>query len=410
MEILNNPVVSGGFALMAGGALLATCRKVPESLWRWARTRLMYTVDIDNTDAAFSWVRAWLAARAKCRYVGAGVVPKVNGAGMQVYGPEAGPPKFHLFPLGVCTFRHRGKQLVAWASKEPATATTGFREVITIRRIGFGGREVLESILADAYAFVTGDDGPTVEVWVPDGSSWRLADRKPVRPAASLCLPDGVEGAVIDDARRFLADRQWYADRGIPWRRGYLLHGPPGNGKSSLAHALASKLGMSISVANLASFPSDAAMIECLGRVPRGHLLLLEDIDAAYSGRKANSNSPSFSGLLNALDGVTAQEGRVLVMTTNHVDALDPALIRPGRADVRLPIGNATHAQAAAMFRRFFTEAGEADAARFAGAAAGCSMARIQEHLLRHRGDMRAAVDGAGKELGMALVVVTEAA
>ncbi len=55
------------------------------------------------------------------------------------------------------------------------------------------------------------------------------------------------------DARDFLASEEWYADRGIPFRRGYLLHGVPGSGKTSLIHAVAGALGLDIYVISLSS-------------------------------------------------------------------------------------------------------------------------------------------------------------
>jgi chaperone BCS1 len=60
------------------------------------------------------------------------------------------------------------------------------------------------------------------------------------------------------------------------------------------------------------------------------------------SSSDGNSGGITFSGLLNALDGVAAQEGKVLVMTTNHVERLDPALVRPGRIDIRCYFGLAS--------------------------------------------------------------------
>jgi len=69
----------------------------------------------------------------------------------------------------------------------------------------------------------------------------------------------------------------------------------------------------------------------------------------------------SFSGLLNALDGVASQQGRVTFMTTNHIENLDPALIRPGRCDVVVEIPHATPSQIRRMFRRFFPKAEVSD-------------------------------------------------
>lgn len=388
-SLLGNQFVSGGFALMAGGAMIATLRKVPESIWRWAKNRVFYTIEIDSTDSSFTWLRAYLGSIAKCRYMGAGIAPKA--ADGPIYPNSSQSPTFHTFPLGSCVFRHNGKRVMAWVAKDPVTGTTGFRETIVIRCLG-DGRRTMKSLLSAAHKMVTEQDGPTVEVWVPDGTFWRLAERKPVRPASSLCLPDGVEDAIIADARRFVADRQWYRSVGVPHRRGYLLHGPPGNGKSSLAHALASELGRNVSVVNLGSFRGDDTMLACLGNAPRGNVLVLEDIDAAYSGRKAQEGGPTFSGLLNALDGLVAQDGRIVVMTTNHIDRLDPALIRPGRADVHLFIANASHAQAVAMFLRFFPGQVRENAELFAGGVGNISMAKLQEYLLQHRDDARAAI------------------
>ena len=77
-------------------------------------------------------------------------------------------------------------------------------------------------------------------------------------------------------------------------------------------------------------------------------IILLEDIDGIFKGRESvqetreNRSQVTFSGLLNALDGVRSQEGRILIMTTNHRENLDPALMRPGRADRQFYLGNAS--------------------------------------------------------------------
>jgi chaperone BCS1 len=65
----------------------------------------------------------------------------------------------------------------------------------------------------------------------------------------------------------------------------------------------------------------------------------------------------TFSGLLNAIDGVTSTTSqRLIFMTTNHLRKLDPALIRPGRIDLSLQIGNATLHQTLELFRKFYEE------------------------------------------------------
>jgi mitochondrial chaperone BCS1 len=85
----------------------------------------------------------------------------------------------------------------------------------------------------------------------------------------------------------------------------------------------------------------------------------VEDVDAFFNAREKVESKieVSFSGLLNAMDGVAAQEGRILILTTNHREKLDAALIRPGRIDKQLELANATAEQAKALFLRFFPEA-----------------------------------------------------
>lgn len=193
---------------------------------------------------------------------------------------------------------------------------------------------------------------------------------------------------------------QWYADRGIPFRRGYLLHGVPGSGKSSLIHAIAGALMLDIYVVSLSSsWMNDSTLTSLMGRVPARCIVLLEDLDAAFTrstsrdsgstgapNKKSSSNDKdssddeddeesgkskkkkkddqlsevntlSLSGLLNALDGVAASEGRILFATTNHLERLDPALSRPGRMDVWIEFKNASPWQAEALFRNFFPSA-----------------------------------------------------
>ena len=88
----------------------------------------------------------------------------------------------------------------------------------------------------------------------------------------------------------------------------------------------------------------------------RRSILLLEDVDAAFTHRTAGkvSKKLTFSGLLNALDGVAAQEGRIIFLTTNHIDRLSKALIRPGRVDYTLQFTYATVAQMRGLFLSFY--------------------------------------------------------
>ena len=97
-----------------------------------------------------------------------------------------------------------------------------------------------------------------------------------------------------------------------------------------------------------------------MNNLPERSIMLLEDIDAAFVKRNKNEegyvNGVTFSGLLNALDGVASSEEIITFMTTNHPEKLDPAVMRPGRIDYIALVGNATEYQIRQMFLRFYPE------------------------------------------------------
>ena len=136
-------------------------------------------------------------------------------------------------------------------------------------------------------------------------------------------------------------------DKGVPYRRGYLLHGPPGTGKTSFTQAIAGALKLNICYLNLSNGNmDDDGLNRALNNAPSQSIILLEDIDGIFVARESvnqgRDGGVSFSGLLNALDGVRSQEGRILFMTTNHKEKLDPALLRPGRCDFQVKLDNAS--------------------------------------------------------------------
>lgn len=199
------------------------------------------------------------------------------------------------------------------------------------------------------------------------GSEWRqFGHPRKRRPVQSVILDEGIGDRILADCQEFINNPTWYSERGIPYRRGYLLHGPPGCGKSSFITALAGELEFGICVLNLSERGlSDDRLNHLLSMAPQQTIILLEDVDAAFVSREdtvqqraafEGLSRVTFSGLLNCLDGVASTEARILFMTTNYLNRLDPALIRPGRVDVKEYIGWCTHYQLHHMFLRFYND------------------------------------------------------
>jgi chaperone BCS1 len=170
--------------------------------------------------------------------------------------------------------------------------------------------------------------------------------------------------------------RNWYNERGLPYRRGYLLYGPPGTGKSSFSFSIAGHLDLDVYIVSLVGV-NDDTLAELFAKLPQHCLVLLEDIDVATRNRAQEKDaedaesmsslsykggkSVTLSGLLNVLDGVGSQEGRVLIMTTNYIERLDTALIRPGCVDLKVEFRLADKSMAMELYRLVFQEPGEKD-------------------------------------------------
>ncbi|KAJ7156894.1 P-loop containing nucleoside triphosphate hydrolase protein [Mycena crocata] len=241
--------------------------------------------------------------------------------------------------------------------------------------------DILKKLVLEAKREYEKDAEHRVHIFLADTtySCWRWNGARQKRPMSSIVLQPGVKDMLLADCKDFLCSEEWYAERGIPFRRGYLLHGVPGSGKTSLIHSLAGELGLDIYVVSLsAKGMSDNTLTTLMGHVPTRCILLLEDLDAAFTRSvsrdststgapsstktstsetttaESDGSTLSLSGLLNSLDGVAAAEGRLLFATTNHIERLDPALSRPGRMDVWVNFTHATKWQAEGIFKCFF--------------------------------------------------------
>jgi len=167
-------------------------------------------------------------------------------------------------------------------------------------------------------------------------------------------FPKEVENA-IKELELWLTHEKWFRSKSIPWRRGWLLFGQPGTGKSTLVRALGMSFDLPVYIFDLADMTNNdlvSAWDEMMTNTPC--IALIEDIDNIFDGRKyigsINPNIPhlTFDCLLNCISGVKQADGVFLTITTNHVEKLDPAIgipdengksTRPGRIDKALHLG-----------------------------------------------------------------------
>lgn len=184
--------------------------------------------------------------------------------------------------------------------------------------------------------------------WKRDQIGMPLLPQTCSRPTDMMILSPDVQEAV-DEAVFWLESEQWYKDRHIPWKRGWLLYGKPGTGKTSLARAIAQELDLPIWVFDLASLTNEE-LREGWRKMSQTApcMALLEDIDGTFDGRVNVAvegkyrEGLTFDCLLNCIDGVERVNGVLVVVTTNKIKTVDPAIgipqsdgssSRPGRID-----------------------------------------------------------------------------
>jgi mitochondrial chaperone BCS1 len=220
--------------------------------------------------------------------------------------------------------------------------------------------------------------------WNIENCYWREESKIKSRPMQSVVLPNALKQRLVNDMEKFLSPRtqDFYNRNGIPYRRSYLFYGVPGTGKTSLVQALAGNFHRSVCFL-LPTHPkmTDDSLREAINQIPDDSIVVFEDIDALFSSGRQNRVAHSnltFSGLLNALDGISNPNGQIFILTTNLRDQLDHALLRNGRVDMHVEFGYAIPEQMEQMWCNFYP-----DAAALASSFSQGVQNRLEEHKLQ---------------------------
>lgn len=374
LSLQSNPYFGAGAGLFGIGMLTAVLRKGTQASLVLFRRHCMMSLEVPSKDKSYYWLLNWISANAThTQHLSVETTFRQSDAGKIdtafEFVPSTGSHFFRYKYTWIRVERTREKQMVDLHRGAPW-------ESVTLTAIG-RDKNIYFEILEEARKLaLQKQEGKTV-MYTAMGAEWRpFGYPRRKRPIESVVLDKGISERLVKDVKEFTDNPHWYMDRGIPYRRGYLLYGPPGCGKSSYITALAGSLDYSICVLNLSERGlSDDRLNHLLAVAPEQSIILLEDIDAAFMSRDLAAENPSvyagmgrltLSGLLNALDGVASAEARIIFMTTNYLQRLDPALIRPGRVDVKELINYATTYQLEMMFKRFYPEEPESQASLFA--------------------------------------------
>ncbi|KAJ5792761.1 uncharacterized protein N7503_008739 [Penicillium pulvis] len=385
-QLTSNPLFTAGFGLAGLGAGLTFAQRGLRQGAALLRRRMLVDVEISIKDDSYPWFLHWMtlyqqsqlgATRAATNSsyldrllqkmtpgmrhlsIQTQKVEHSNGAMNTHFSLVPGPGKHVLRYKNAFIFVNRVRE-----AKSRDLQTGKPWETITLTTL-YSHRHVFEDLFTEAHAYAAKSHEGKTTIYNSWGTEWRpFGNPRRKRPLDSVILAEGVKERIVEDVQDFISSSSWYYDRGIPYRRGYLLYGPPGTGKSSFIQALAAELDYDIAILNLSERGlTDDRLNHLLTIVPKRTLVLLEDVDAAFSNRRTQSDDDgyrganvTFSGLLNALDGVASAEERIVFLTTNHVERLDEALVRPGRVDMTVRLGEVSRYQVGRLWDRFYED------------------------------------------------------
>jgi chaperone BCS1 len=363
-QTVTSPMFAGGVGAALSAAVLYSVRAAPMKIFSWVKRQLTVELIVDNSDDLFDRLAVYLARSEfakRTRYLRTA----------QVYDYEIQSWTWSVtFGLGWHLLQDQGDWfLIHRALDEKAGFSLTRRETMTIRTIGRGQRAI-RALMKRAEKIYA--DGRTVRVCVWHQGSWITADHKAPRPFSTIYIPAEQKQRLIHDLTWYLGNKDFYRKNSTPYRRGYLFEGPPGTGKSSLALAMASYAHSPLYMLNLNTCGGDTGLLAAFNFAEPNAILVIEDIDTAKVSHNRDSSpvdtltlkpqeGVSLGGLLNAIDGVASRESRILILTSNDPDKIDPALLRAGRVDLTEHIGLICEPEARQMAKGFMNGGFEDD-------------------------------------------------
>jgi chaperone BCS1 len=325
-------------------SLIGLIKTVPTFLYAKIKRRFIFTATIYQTDVLFYNFEHWFFSHYAEKYREVEAAVNLRNGGYNHPLKESSNSneieKVHFKQnTGVFFIRYQGKRLVIRKGKEKIEHAKDMDSLFfnEYKISGFFAKEAISSLLNEVQVFSERDlHRQDVKIYSHTSwGDWRLSSKIRAKSVQNIVIPTKTREELIEDMDEFLTNKDWYDKTSILYKRGYFLHGIPGNGKTSLALAIAAYLNKDVYTLDLGGFSDSTGLKNAVANLGSKGVLLIEDIDGIFVQREAQGEKPkiSFSVFLNCLDGTSFREGMVTIITTNHLEKMDPALLRKGRMD-----------------------------------------------------------------------------
>ncbi|KYQ99868.1 AAA ATPase domain-containing protein [Tieghemostelium lacteum] len=343
------------------------------------KNRFYYIAKIASSDAMYLQLVEWLSATQHL-YTNSRQVHvhskqnvemplssephQVISIGPTINQNEDGNSSIKMIPSGTSVFFYK-RHMVSVTLRSNIRSSMDEPSSDTLElRVYLGGKQLINDILKTAFQHHLSKTEENTKIYqtLPNCNIWVVQSLQRRREIDSVFLDKSVKDELIGDVNTFIRSKQWYRSSGVPYTRGYLLYGPPGTGKTSFILSLAGYFNKQICIMNLGRGVSDTSLYFMINKTPPNSILVFEDVDSAFTntgnhnhiGQDDMGNKLTLQGLLHALDTLPNLDGRILVMTTNHIEKIPQALLSPGRVHLKVKFDLANHFQIKQMFKRFY--------------------------------------------------------
>ena len=260
----------------------------------------------------------------------------------------------------------KGNHLKLMAESGCGTSEESLLQKITLSSVN---AEVLQHYVDEAVCYVKQEikklkknTRDSMNIYYYKKDYWVLLAKSPKRPEDTIYLREGQKEDIIGQVEEFFSEetRDVYLSFGIPYKSVYMIHGPPGSGKTSTIKAIASSLDCDLYILPITKDMLDTHLVDAFSYIndqeDKERMIVIEDIDTMFDDRKDGDteNGITLQGLLNCMDGFTCVEGTMLFITANKPEVLDYAMVRSCRIDHKFELGYADEYQTKQMFTKFF--------------------------------------------------------